>query len=348
MGGVLKYKIRLMRCLILIIVFFNFSFSWAQEDDWVLYTDPKELYKADKFDSATTYIKILMSDYDNFNYTFSNFYNLGIEFYEKREYNKALHLFTNILSNIVYHEMSERVKVTKWKRKYRRVWNKRYGEFQNQPISRYNKYLYDQELIFKKMGTIKHISNVYRDQGKYRAARKILKKINHKKNRNQHSYILAFNCESLVGIRAYKYFKIGKIDKSIKIIVRGINKINKFDLFGHYLIKDLARVLKTKYSNEGIIINEMDNANILIKSANTKTAKKYKIDIVRLKIKLFNFTIKLNGKKVPYNTYLLDFEGKLNYNKTQKLQIKGIDSETDFYIKMIYYLTGKNIDKNVF
>jgi hypothetical protein len=48
------------------------------------------------------------------------------------------------------------------------------------------------------------------------------------------------------------------------------------------------------------------------------------------------------------NTYLLDFEGKLNYNKTQKLQIKGIDSETDFYIKMIYYLTGKNIDKNVF
>jgi hypothetical protein len=349
MGGVLKYRffrtIGILGLLLSIIT----NNLWAQKEYSELYSVPREFLRVGQLDSAVKYFQIIINDTDNFHNNYIDYSETGNKYFEIGQYDKALLVFNDILNHITSNEKIVKIKEDKWSRKYRRIWNRRYWrrEYKFDPtaliyyrIQRKCNHTHDFELLEKKIRTLNQISNIYKYQGRFSEAKNTLMLFY--SNRKCKKHYKGFKMDiyaSLVGINAYKQLQEGDIDKSIKIIVQGINKLNKNTYFGKYLLKDLAEVLKFKYPDTISIFQEMDNANIRFKIANKRMQVKYNIELIKLKIDVFDSSIKLNTLK--YRHYIDEISDRSFDSKVQNHKTKGINPKSSFYSELRYLLTGE-------
>jgi hypothetical protein len=107
-----------------------------------------------------------------------------------------------------------------------------------------------------------------------------------------------------MGYKAMSMNHNGRTQKAIRILIKSINQLNKYDWFGEYLIEELRDIILQEYGNE-YIEEELANARIRIKMESKSKSSKDDIQgIKKVKINIFNKTIVLPNFHKRYE-YLL-------------------------------------------
>ena len=123
---------------------------------------------------------------------------------------------------------------------------------------------------------------------------------------------------SLMGYKAMNENLNGRTKRAIRILIKSINQLNKYDWFGRNYIEDLRDIILQKYGNN-YIEEELANARIRIKmEPKSKSSKDDVQGIKKVKIKIFNQKIILPNFHKRYE-YILYNESSFYFSEVYKL-----------------------------
>jgi len=276
MGGVL---IQFSQSILGILLLIQCNQILGQMDKKEIQTKAYQFYESEMLDSASIYYEYLLKNYPLDIKTIENYITIGQYFELTGSFKQAAHIYMNIIN------LDTRKKID--------------------PIL--HKHLKRLEIQFIKSGK----APKYKDQfieNKYNVARELIVmefysgselKLNSSKVAHK---LLKYKCidfrspeyrslySSLMGYKALNLKRKGRIRKAINILIKSINKLNKYDWFGNYLIEELSELLIYKYGNE-YLEKELSNAKIRIKmERQSKSPEDYIQGIQYAKINMFNKT----------------------------------------------------------